>query len=180
MLETTTGYLNKLFKFTGDANGDPLVNDSGEVTQGSKGPVLFVHSATKDCMSWLNDSVAVADSIPKLLFDDGYDVHLACNRGTAYSRAHETFDLATEAGLADYFNYNTQSVGTEDIEAWVDLILNNTSCSKVQIVTHGLGAGVVMSGLTGMANTLAAKVTTVTNLAPCLVPTYVVSGDSED
>ena len=65
--------------------------------QGTKGPILFVHSATKDCLSWLTKSVdAATDSIPKMLFDEGYDVYLACRRGTAYSRSHETFNLSTK------------------------------------------------------------------------------------
>ena len=137
---------------------------------------MLVHSATKDCMSWFNDTVdAATDSIPKMLFDEGYDVYLACKRGTAYSRAHQTFDLTTADGLASYFNYNTQSVGTEDIEAFVDLILTNTLCSKVQIVTNGLGAGEVFAGLSEDASTLPGKVSHVTNLAPCMVPTYVIS-----
>ena len=146
-------------------------------------PIMFVHSATKDCMSWLTDTVDEdTDSIPKMLFDQGHDVYLACRRGTAYSRAHETFDLATADGLASYFDYNTESVGTEDIEAFVDLILADStqSCTKTQIVTHGLGAGEVFAGLAEDASTLPGKVSAVTNLAPCMIPTYVISGDSED
>ena len=113
-----------------------------------------------------------------MLFDQGYDVYLACRRGTAYSRAHETFDLSTEDGLASYFDYNTESVGVEDIEAFVDLILADKSefagCTKVQIVTHGLGAGEVYAGLAEDASTLPGKVSHVTNLAPCLIPTNVL------
>jgi hypothetical protein len=83
--------------------------------------------------------------------------------------------LATADGLASYFNYNTESVGVEDIEAFVDLILaDKTDCTKVQIVTHGLGAGEVYAGLAEDASTLPGKVSHVTNLAPCLIPTNVL------
>ena len=120
MLETTTGYLNKMFKFVADDTGNPVAD------QGTLGPVLFVHTATKSCLSWLTDSVDEnIDAIPKMLFDQGYDVYLACRRGTSFSRAHETFDLDTEAGLESYYNYNTENVGTEDIERFVDLILTD-------------------------------------------------------
>ena len=114
-----------------------------------------------------------------MLFDEGYDVYLACRRGTAYSRSHETFDLTTKAGLDDYFDYNTETVGVEDIEAFVDLILaTRTDCSAVQIVTHGVGAGEVLAGLAGDA-TLPDKVSFVTNLAPCVVPTYLTDNSSK-
>ena len=48
--ETTTnaeGYNLSAFRFTGDENGDPVTD------QGTKIPVLFLHTATKDCLSWL-------------------------------------------------------------------------------------------------------------------------------
>ena len=138
-----------MFKFVADSTGNPVEDDMSNVIQSTKSPIIFVHTATKDCISWLTDSADDAtDSIPKMLFDQGHDVYLACRRGTAYSRAHETFDLSTADGLASYFNYNTGTVGTEDIEAFVDLALTDRSgCSKVQIVTHGLGAGEVLAGL---------------------------------
>lgn len=117
-----------------------------------------------------------------MLFESGYDVFLACRRGTQFSRSHETFDLDTKEGLADYFDYNTSSVGEEDIGAFIDLI-NTTvtdeakfTCSgAVQIVAHSLGTGEVLAGLAGDA-TLADKVNFVTNLAPCAVPTYLNNG----
>ena len=36
------------------------------------------------------------DSIPKQMFDAGYDVWIACMRGTEFSQGHETFDLNTD------------------------------------------------------------------------------------
>ena len=66
----------------------------------------------------------------------------------------------------------------QDIEAFVDLILaREVNCSAVQIVTHGVGAGEVLAGLAGDA-TLPAKVSFVTNLAPCVVPTYLTDNSS--
>ena len=176
MLETTTGYLNKMFKFTADSDGNPIEDDMGDVIQDTKSPIMFVHTATRDCLSWLtetkDDSV---DSIPKLLFDQGHSVYLACRRGTAYSRAHETFDLDTDEGLESYFDYSTGSVGSEDIGRFVDLIIaDRTDCTKVQIVTHGLGAAEVFSGLAAEASTLGDTVSHVTNLTPCLVNTAIL------
>ena len=57
MYETATGYQNKMFTFTGDENGMRIMDENSVDIQGSKGPILFVHSATKDCMSWLTSTV---------------------------------------------------------------------------------------------------------------------------
>ena len=106
---------------------------------------------------------------------------LACRRGTEFSREAENINLSTPAGYKQYFDYNTQTVGTDDIGRYVDAILNpdnipdNTNCNALQIVTHGLGAGEVYSGLAG-SPTWRDKVSHVTNISPCLVPTYLTSG----
>lgn len=108
MYETGGDYKNKLFRFEGDADGEAIKDAEDNEIQGSLGQVLLLHTATRDCLSWFTSSADEAiDSIPKMLFDMGYDVWLGCNRGTMFSLAHETFDLATEEGRCDYFNYNT-------------------------------------------------------------------------
>ena len=48
----------------------------------------------------------------------------------------------------------------------------------MQIVTHGLGAGEVYSGLAG-APTWADKINNVTNVSPCLVPTYLTKDNGK-
>ena len=108
MLPLETGYLNKMFTFTADQNGDPIRDAGGNVIQGTKGSILFVHSATESCLTWLtstqDDSKA---SIPQRYFDEGYNVYLACRRGTPYSREAVGIDLSTPAGYKDYMDYNT-------------------------------------------------------------------------
>ena len=113
---------------------------------------------------------------------------LACRRGTEYSRSHETFDLSTDEGLKDYFNYDTQAVGVEDMPAFVDLVNatvaeeNTFNCgNKVQIFTHGLGAAEAMAGIAAN-ETLSANVNQLSNLAPCLVSMQAqdFSGSSND
>ena len=179
--ETTNAddYTLRMFRFLGDDTEAFLV---GPPYQGSLGPVMFMHTVTKDCLSWLTSTQDdTEDSIPKKLFDLGYDVWLACRRGTEYSREKAGLDLTMDADLATYFDFNTETVGEEDIGAFIDLI-NETlddegiwDCNgTVQIVTHGIGAGEVLAGLNLDAD-LPAKVSFVTNLAPCLVPTYLTA-----
>ena len=70
MLPLETDYLNNRFLFTGDENGDRIVDMDGVDIQGSKGSILFVHSATRDCLSWLTTTQDEnMDSIPKSYFD---------------------------------------------------------------------------------------------------------------
>ena len=184
LLPLETGYQNNVFTFTGDENGDRIVDTNGDDIQGSKGSVLFVHSATRDCLSWLTTTESESQrSIPQRYFDEGYSVFLACRRGTELSRQAEGIDLTTEDGYKMYFDYNTQTVGTDDIGRYVEAILNednipdNAGCTALQIVTHGLGAGEVYSGLAG-SPAWRDQVSHVTNMSPCLVPTYLTSDSS--
>ena len=119
-------------------------------------------------------------SIPQRYFDEGYNVFMACRRGTAYSREAEGIDLSTSEGYKQYMDYNTQTIGTDDIGRYVEAILNpdnvtdSQGCTALQIVTHGLGAGEVYAGLAG-APTWRDKVSHVTNISPCLVPSKLSS-----
>ena len=113
-----------------DANGDPVLSDinGASVTsngaggfmlvdgtpileadtfttplQNARHAVLMTHTATKNCVDWLTASAVGVDSIPKLLFDKGYDVFLGCRRGTEYSRTLAGLDLTTPEGAELYF-----------------------------------------------------------------------------
>lgn len=82
---TEDDYMVRMFRFLGDWTGSTVPN------QWTKGPVLLVNTATKDCRSWFIDTMDEnQDSIPKMLFDEGYDVWIACKRGSIYSWEHET------------------------------------------------------------------------------------------
>ena len=52
---------------------------------------MLLNTATKDCRSWFTDTEdETTDSIPKQLFDMGYDVWIGCKRGSIYSWEHDT------------------------------------------------------------------------------------------
>lgn len=79
-----------------------------------------MHSVTKDCRDWLEESAdAATDSIPKQLFDAGYDVWLGCARGTIFSDKHETLENDSE----EYWDFNTETIGNQDVPAMVAKIL---------------------------------------------------------
>ena len=145
---------------TSDGNGNYLDKDDAVIMvadtlttelQNRRHAVLMTHSSTKDCVNWLDASAPDTDSIPKLLFDKGYDVFLGCRRGTEYSRTKTGLDLATDEGLEMYFDYNTQTVGEGDVPAMVaravaihaaeqDINGAPNNCADAQILTHGLGS----------------------------------------
>lgn len=172
------GYHLRMFRFLGDANGDIITDSDANEIQDTKIPVLFVHDATKDCLSWLESTQDDGeDSLPKQLFAAGHGVFLGCRRGTEFSRTHATLDLLVDEDRDQYFDYNTQTVGVEDIATFIDAINEDyagegfTDCqNKVNVVTHGVGAGEVLAGLAGDAD-LADKVSLLLNLAPCPIPT---------
>ena len=92
-----------MIRFRGDENGNPLLGPPDDfgiptILQGRLRPVLLVHTATEDCLSWLNAVETGTDSIPFILFTQGYDVYLGCRRGTQFSRTATGVDLNTQEG----------------------------------------------------------------------------------
>ena len=83
----------------------------------------------------------------------GYDVYMGCRRGTKFSRSADGLDLTTAEGRQLYFDYNTKTVGENDIAAFVQRAneLYNTDratpCEFMQIVAHGHGSAEVLAGL---------------------------------
>lgn len=111
---TEDDYEIKLFNFSGDSAGDPTAN------QFSKSSVLFLAPARQDCSWWLNVQDDAYDSIPKQLFDMGYDVWLGCKRGTQFSLTHDTLNSVDDA--EQYWNFNTDTIATKDIPRMVGFI----------------------------------------------------------
>lgn len=68
-------------------------------------------------------------------------------------------------------------MGQEDIATMQSLMTanNGSECTSIQILTHGLGAGVAVSNLADGND----GVNMVTNLAPCLVPSFFVDSNSD-
>lgn len=134
---TSDSYNLKLFSFTGDA-------DNADITdQNTKGPVLLLAPINQDCDWWLTVEDNTTDSIPKQLFDDGWNVYIGCKRGSKYSLTNNNFDAVDNA--EDFWNFNTDTIALNDIPAMVAQIIGenvdaDNSCKKVQIVSQCLGS----------------------------------------
>ena len=128
----------RMIQFIGDETQTEITD------QGTKGIVLFVSSYTQDCLDWLTQTQDEAtDSIPKQLFDDGFDVFLGCRRGSKYSQPDPITD--PEA----YWNFSTEDLG-DDIQAMAtEAIAQKTSsstCDSVNVVASGIGAAEAILG----------------------------------
>ena len=164
------GYVLSMIRIVGDENGDILIDrdENGDPVldgafttelQWQRPALLITHTATKDCVDWLSASADGEPSIPFRLFQSGYDVFIGCRRGTQYSRTNANDDLDTADGQKDFFNYNTQTVGVEDVSAMAakavtvhapaEVNSGANDCPSMQILTHGLGAAEALSALSG-------------------------------
>lgn len=159
-----------MIRIIGDETSMPVPN--------TEGPLLFLHTATMDCTSWLTNSASTTEkAIPIDLYDSGYDVYLGCRRGTTYSRENATNDPdGTSADAKIYWDFDTQDIGDEDIRYMISAILDTekgagTDCSKVQIIAHSYGTA---EALTYAAGNTASQdyVSNIISLAPCVIPTY--------
>lgn len=198
---TDDDYNLRMIRFVGNETGGPLFDDDGKLLQGRLRPLLIVHTATNDCLSWLTATEAGTDSIPKILFSMGYDVFLGCRRGTEFSRSAVGVDLETKEGEKLYFDFNTQSVGDNDIPAMVQRVnevynsnrVGSGQCESTQLLTHGLGAAEVAAALAANPTLIdstrnvadqevpmQSMVAKVTNVAPCAVTTYQQKEESQD
>ena len=169
--DTMDGYRVGMIRFTGDSMGMPVPD------QGSKGPILLLHSATQDCLTWFFATADPSiDSLPLQLFKDGYDVFLGCRRGTSFSRT--TPDDSEISGAVEekaYFDFDIQDVGENDTPAFISKILATLSdCRKVQILAFGLGISEALAGMAKYPNDSLARISNVVTLSPCAVTTFFV------
>ena len=96
----------RMIQFTGGSDSMDIAG------QGEKGVVLMLASYTQDCLDLLTQtSDDATDSIPKQLFDAGYDVFLGCSRGSKYSQP--------DTIPADYWDSTCTSDKAADVQAMV-------------------------------------------------------------
>ena len=70
-----------------------------------------------------------------LLFDAGYDVWLANNRGTTACRSHEWLSPRQ----AKFWDFSWHEIGVLDVPAQMDFALAATNQSKLHYVAHSQG-----------------------------------------
>lgn len=82
-------------------------------------PVLLMHglegSSADFLLNWPDKSPAF------ILASQGYDVWLGNNRGNTYSNRHAVFQ--TNDRLEDYWNFDSEKMGLQDVPSIIDYIL---------------------------------------------------------
>ncbi|XP_044761444.1 lipase 3-like [Coccinella septempunctata] len=73
------------------------------------------------------------------LTDSGFDVWIANCRGTTYSRKHRSYAENSN----DYWNYSFHEIGYYDIPKFIDLILDETTYSKLHYIGVSQGCTVL-------------------------------------
>ncbi|KAF0901085.1 hypothetical protein E2562_037651 [Oryza meyeriana var. granulata] len=105
---------------------------------GALQPVLLQHGVLVDGMTWLLGSPE--ESLPYILADRGFDVWIANNRGTRWSRRHVSLDPSTRS----YWNWSWDDIVVNDMPAIVDYVCSHTG-QKPHYVGHSMGTLVALA-----------------------------------
>jgi len=93
----------------------------------------------------------------------GYDVWLGNNRGTRFSEGHQTLG----SDKREYWDsVDWEEMGTKDVPAFVDFILDKTGQSKISYLGHSQGATELMAGASLMPDYYKSKFKVGILLAP--------------
>ncbi|XP_044254321.1 lipase 3-like [Tribolium madens] len=128
-VQTEDGYLLTLHRIPRG------LNNTLETT---RPPVLLMHGLLSSSVDWVNMGPGTALGL--LLADNGYDVWLGNQRGSTWSRKHQTLDPDTDA--EKFFNFSFHEIGYFDIPAKIDYILDTTGQEKIFYVGHSQGTTV--------------------------------------
>ena len=110
-IKTDDGFVLTTFHVTGK-KGHEIVTDH------SRAPIVVMHGLACDAETWVyvdpdDPQVITEDTawpLPLHLFDEGFDIWMASNRGTKYCQEHETLDINTK----EYWDFSWVEMGKYD------------------------------------------------------------------
>lgn len=105
-----------------------------------KGAILLLHGTLQDSESFLCSG---SSSLALVLCQAGYDVWLGNNRGTKYSKDHETLDK----GTGHYWDFSVDDMAMFDFPAMLNHILRATKREKICFVGFSQGASLALVSL---------------------------------
>ena len=163
---TEDGFILTTFHITGNLNQEIT-------TDPSRAPVLVMHGQGCDAENWVYvdpENLPVKSEtplpLPLHLFDDGFDVWMASNRGTKYCQQHKSLEFNTK----EYWEFSWAEMGKYDDVANIKFVKAQTGAAKVSYVGVSQGTVQMFYGLaTDKAGFFADNLYTFAAIDPCTI-----------
>ena len=121
---TEDGYILSLYRI----RSEELMNEEGA-------PVVFFQHGLLSCATtWIIHYPELAPAFQ--MVRSGYDVWLGNNRGTTFSRKHQTLNPDKDT---DFWHYSFQDLGDFDTESQIDFALKMTGRQNLTYIGHSQG-----------------------------------------
>ncbi|XP_013197377.2 lipase 1-like [Amyelois transitella] len=122
---TEDGYILKLFRIVKDRKC--LIKTP---------PVVLMHGLLLSSDAWIDAGPEAG--LAYLIANKCHDLWVANCRGNYYSRAHKTLNPNTDA---EFWNFTTNEIGSYDVPAIIDYVLDETGEEKLNYIGYSQGAG---------------------------------------
>ncbi|XP_062541900.1 uncharacterized protein LOC134209895 [Armigeres subalbatus] len=127
----THGYPAQLHKIITE---DGYILTTARIPNPGKTPLLIMHGLFGCSADFTVQGPKKA--LAFLAHDAGFDIWMANNRGTTYSKRHESLNPKSRA----YWRFSFHELGLYDLSANVDYILKTTKRRKLHYVSHSQGS----------------------------------------
>jgi pimeloyl-ACP methyl ester carboxylesterase len=129
---TDDGFILTTFRITGTTDGDTEPRDDSLM------PVMIMNGLSCDAVNWFDyepNEHKKNKSIPMMLYDDGFDVWLAANRGTKYCQNHVTLEVTQP----EFWDWSWAEMGLQDDVSNIKMIKQETGKAKVSYIGSSQG-----------------------------------------
>ncbi|XP_055375802.1 lipase 3-like [Condylostylus longicornis] len=96
-------------------------------------PVYLQHGIMDSSGGWV--IMGPHSAFAYFLYEQGYDVWMGNCRGNRYSRSHTHLSVDKK----DFWDYSFHEIGTYDLPAMIDHVIEQTGYKKIQYVGHSQG-----------------------------------------
>lgn len=126
---TEDGYILTIYRIPGN----------GKDPSNLKNPILLSHGLSNSSHCWIVNMCTKAPGF--ILADENIDVWFVNHRGSYLSRQHTKYNAAVDP---EYWDFTFAELMKYDVPVIIDLIKSETGVSKVAMMGHSQGGGVVL------------------------------------